>query len=74
MRLLLAVALAASACHPAVEGEFGCHAGDVGTLTALSGQRRHDPLVGRDTPTLRGVWATAPYLHDGSDPRCATCW
>lgn len=19
-----------------------------------------------DTPTLRGVWATAPYLHDGS--------
>ena len=23
-------------------------------------------MTGIDTPTLRGVWATAPYLHDGS--------
>jgi cytochrome c peroxidase len=23
-------------------------------------------LDGLDTPTLAGLWATAPYLHDGS--------
>ena len=39
---------------------------DVGTLTAASGQRLGGTLDGIDTPTLRGVWATAPYLHDGS--------
>jgi DNA-binding beta-propeller fold protein YncE len=57
-----------------------CHAGpeftdsergllhDVGTLTALSGAREGQPLLGLDTPTLLGVWETAPYLHDGSAP------
>jgi hypothetical protein len=25
-------------------------------------------LLGIDTPTLLGVWETAPYLHDGSAP------
>lgn len=39
---------------------------DVGTLTPLSGSRLGGPLEGLDTPTLRGVWQTAPYLHDGS--------
>ena len=39
---------------------------DVGTLTAGSGQRMGDTLLGLDTPTLRGLHATAPYLHDGS--------
>jgi DNA-binding beta-propeller fold protein YncE/cytochrome c peroxidase len=39
---------------------------DVGTLTATSGQRLGEALDGIDTPTLRGVWQTAPYLHDGS--------
>lgn len=39
---------------------------DVGTLTALSGSRLGEPLLGIDTPTLRGIWETAPYLHDGS--------
>ncbi len=39
---------------------------DVGTLSAASGRRSGEPLVGLDTPTLKGVWATAPYLHDGS--------
>jgi hypothetical protein len=39
---------------------------DVGTLRAASGQRLGGPLAGIDTPTLRGVWASAPYLHDGS--------
>ena len=31
-----------------------------------SGNRIGGPLDGIDTPTLRGLWATAPYLHDGS--------
>lgn len=39
---------------------------DVGTLKATSGKRLGEPLLGLDTPTLRGVWSTAPYLHDGS--------
>ncbi|MEO1202911.1 MAG: hypothetical protein AAFX10_09395, partial [Pseudomonadota bacterium] len=39
---------------------------DVGTITADSGQRLGGPLTGIDTPTLLGVWATSPYLHDGS--------
>jgi len=55
-----------------------CHAGavftdsnsallhDVGTLMTESGQRLGATLTGLDTPTLLGVWRTAPYLHDGS--------
>jgi YVTN family beta-propeller protein len=55
-----------------------CHAGpsftdsargllhDVGTITASSGMRAGQPLLGLDTPTLLGVWETPPYLHDGS--------
>lgn len=57
-----------------------CHAGedftdspagelhDVGTLTELSGDRLGAELTGIDTPTLLGIWQTAPYLHDGSAP------
>jgi DNA-binding beta-propeller fold protein YncE len=57
-----------------------CHAGpeltdssrnllhDVGTITPLSGKRAGETLLGFDTPTLLGVWETAPYLHDGSAP------
>jgi RoxA-like, cytochrome c-like/PKD domain/Cytochrome D1 heme domain len=41
---------------------------DVGTLGAGSGQRLGGPLLGIDTPGLHGVWASAPYLHDGSAP------
>lgn len=58
------------------QGCATCHAGaeftdglrhDVGTLLASSGQGSGAPLagVGIETPTLRGVWASAPYLHDG---------
>lgn len=59
---------------------FTCHGGDaftdspqgamhnVGTIKSSSGQRLGGSLTGLDTPTLRGVWATAPYLHDGSAP------
>lgn len=61
----------------------GCHAGvqftdsalnrlhDIGTLTPASGSRLGGALPGLDTPTLRGVWAGAPYLHDGSAPTLA---
>jgi YVTN family beta-propeller protein len=56
-----------------------CHAGakftdsaavtldDVGTIKQpTSGKRLGGTLTGIDPPTLRDVWATAPYLHDGS--------
>jgi YVTN family beta-propeller protein len=39
---------------------------NIGTLKPSSGQRLSGPLTGIDVPTLRDVWATAPYLHDGS--------
>lgn len=40
---------------------------DIGTIDAATGERAGQALVdGLDTPTLRGLWSTAPYLHDGS--------
>ncbi|MBK7397697.1 MAG: Ig-like domain-containing protein [Myxococcales bacterium] len=51
-----------------------CHAGadlrdgkqhDVGTILPTSGKRLGGPLTAIDTPGLQGVFATAPYLHDG---------
>jgi len=39
---------------------------DIGTLKSSSGQRLGSALTGLDTPTLLGLWSTAPYLHDGS--------
>ena len=39
---------------------------DVGTISKTSGKRLNSKLEGIDTPTLKGIWATAPYLHDGS--------
>ncbi|SFZ94061.1 Por secretion system C-terminal sorting domain-containing protein [Flaviramulus basaltis] len=39
---------------------------DIGTIKATSGKRLGGDLLGIDTPTLRGLWLTAPYLHDGS--------
>jgi streptogramin lyase len=41
---------------------------DVGTWRPTSGQRLGLAFDGFDTPTLLGVHATAPYLHDGSAP------
>ncbi len=41
---------------------------DVGTITSASGKRRSEVLGGFGTPTLKGIWETAPYLHDGSAP------
>ena len=52
-----------------------CHAGadftddlmhDVGTIAPSSGQASGAPLAVINTPTLRGLWLSAPYLHDGS--------
>ena len=62
------------------EGCGSCHSGpdftgsttpaatlfDVGTMRTTSGQRLGGPLDGIDTPTLLGLWNTAPYFHDGS--------
>ncbi len=39
---------------------------NIGTIKPSSGQRLHGELKGFDTPTLKGLWMTAPYLHDGS--------
>jgi mono/diheme cytochrome c family protein len=40
---------------------------DVGTNDLPgAGQRLGGPLDGFDTPTVRGLWRTGPYLHDGS--------
>jgi DNA-binding beta-propeller fold protein YncE/cytochrome c peroxidase len=39
---------------------------DVGTLAPSAGKRMGDTLLGIDTPTLKGIWETGPYLHDGS--------
>ncbi|MBL9117205.1 MAG: DUF1929 domain-containing protein [Verrucomicrobiaceae bacterium] len=39
---------------------------NVGTIKASTGQRLGGALPGLDVPTLRGLWSTAPYLHDGS--------
>lgn len=38
---------------------------DVGTTLATSGHRLGGALTGFDTPTLKGLWQSAPYLHDG---------
>jgi YVTN family beta-propeller protein len=55
-----------------------CHSGEgftdsplgtshnVGTIKTSSGKRLNSSLTALDTPTLRDVWNTAPYLHDGS--------
>lgn len=61
---------------PAVErGRALFERADVGCATCHSGERysdglRHSPydLAGVDTPSLIGIAATAPYLHDGSAP------
>ena len=39
---------------------------NVGTLRTSSGKRLDATLTGIDTPTLLGLWSTAPYFHDGS--------
>lgn len=57
-------------CHAGAEGTDSVRGRlhDVGTLKPSSGSRAGEPLRGLDTPTLQGIWETAPYLHDGSAP------
>jgi hypothetical protein len=66
----LFVQLGCDSCH---SGEFYTDSAegnlhDVGTLKETSGSRLGAELTGIDTPTLLGIWQTAPYLHDGSAP------
>ena len=69
---LVAGALSEAAARGALlfqsQGCTGCHSGDYLT----DGQRHdigtatdHEVGVTFDTPTLRELWRTAPYLHDG---------
>ena len=55
-------------CHggPAFTDSHSGQRHDVGAMASTSGARLGGPLLGLDTPTLRGLWDTAPYLHDGS--------
>jgi DNA-binding beta-propeller fold protein YncE len=58
-----------ASCHVGVNFSNSIDAStlqDIGSLTAESGQRLEGPLTGIDVPTLRDVWKTAPYLHNGS--------
>ena len=61
-------ALNCASCHSgaAFTGSGENTLSNVGTLKASSGKRLGGTLTGIDVPTLRDVWATAPYLHDGS--------
>ena len=56
-----------AACHSGInftDSALGI-SHNIGTLRPGSGQRLGAPLAGLDAPSLRGVWATAPYLHNG---------
>jgi chitodextrinase len=55
-------------CHggPSFTISAAANLQNVGTLKPTSGNRLGAALTGIDVPTLRDVWATAPYLHDGS--------
>ena len=39
---------------------------DIDTIRPHTGKRLGQTIAGLDTPTLKGLWETAPYLHDGS--------
>ncbi len=73
------VALGCDGCHAGPEltdagwvspGEPVLH--DVGTLVEGSGQRAGGELTGLRTPSLRGLFASPPYLHDGRAPTLET--
>jgi YVTN family beta-propeller protein len=53
-------------CHDPAQGYRDGLSHDVGTLKTTSGQRLGAILTGIDTPTLIGLWKSAPYFHDGS--------
>lgn len=73
----MTAAASAGAAVFQAQGCATCHVGtgftdsvmrDVGTLRTSSGNRLGATLTGIDTPTLLGLWDTAPYFHDGSAP------
>jgi YVTN family beta-propeller protein len=54
-----------AACHPApLYTDRQQH--DVGTGDPAVERNSHGRGTAFDTPSLRGLWASAPYLHDGS--------
>ena len=57
-----------AACHSgaAFSASGNSNPQNIGTIKASSGQRLGAVLTGIDVPTLRDVWTTPPYLHDGS--------
>jgi mono/diheme cytochrome c family protein len=61
-------ALNCASCHggAAFTNSGSNNPANIGTIKPSSGQRLGAPLTGIDIPTLRDVWATAPFLHDGS--------
>jgi YVTN family beta-propeller protein len=75
---LTAAAVAGRQVFRGAGGCLACHGGtdasdsaggtlrNVGTIKKTSGRRLGAPLTGLDTQTLKGAWASAPYLHDGS--------
>jgi len=58
-------ALGCQTCHtPPLYTDQKLH--DVGTGDPTEEKNSHGRGTNFDTPTLRGVWFTAPYFHDGS--------
>jgi mono/diheme cytochrome c family protein len=57
-----------ASCHggAAFTGSAYLNPVDIGTLKPTTGKRLGAAIGGIDIPTLRDVWSTAPYLHDGS--------
>ncbi len=56
-------------CHNPAQQYTDRQIRDVGTIRRdSSGRRINAPLEGIETPTLLGLWDTAPYLHDGTAP------
>ncbi len=62
------VAKNCASCHggSAFTKSAGNNPENIGTINSDSGSRLSGPLTGIDVPTLRDVWATAPFLHRGS--------
>jgi YVTN family beta-propeller protein len=63
-------ALGCSECHiPGTFVDGMIH--DVGTGDPELEKNSHGRGTAFDTPSLRGLWSTAPYLHDGAAPTLA---
>ena len=61
----LFASMSCATCHSGATFRDGLRH-DVGTVGEMSGQRLGSTIDGIDTPTLLGLWNSAPYLHDGS--------